>query len=44
MGMYAQVFSLENLKWVNKNISDIVVHEHVSLIFTRILIFIKFMN
>ena len=33
MGMYAQVFSLENLKWVNKNISDIVVHEHVSLYF-----------
>ena len=33
MGMYAQVFSLENLKWVNKNISDLVVHEHVSLYF-----------
>jgi len=33
MGMYAQVFSLEKLKWVNKNISDMVVHEHVSLYF-----------
>ena len=33
MGIYAQVFSLENLKWVNENISDEVVHEHVSLYF-----------
>ena len=33
MGIYVQVFSLENLKWVNENISDEIVHEHVSLYF-----------
>ena len=33
MGVYAQVFSLKNLKWVNDNINDAAVHEHVSLYF-----------
>ncbi len=33
MGIYAQVFSLNNLKWVNNNIHDEAVHEHVSLYF-----------
>ena len=33
MGIYAQVFSLKNLKWVNDNILDEALHEHVSLYF-----------
>ena len=33
MGIYAQVFMLDKLKWVNENILDSSVHEHVSLYF-----------
>ena len=33
MGIYAQVFKLDKLKWVNDNIFDSSVHEHVSLYF-----------
>ena len=35
MGIYAQVFKLEKLKWINENISDSLVHEHVSLFFYK---------
>ena len=33
IGMYVQVFPLNKLKWVNENISDPYVHEHVSIYF-----------
>ena len=33
MGIYAQVFRFDKLKWVNENILDDAVHEHVSLYF-----------
>ena len=33
IGMYVQVFALENLKWVNENVTEPYVHEHVSIYF-----------
>ena len=35
IGMYVQVFPLESLKWVNENITESFVHEHVSVYFYK---------